>query len=150
LTGIEPRPLHRGWPLYEPAGHFAAGSMLDCSAADLADFAARQALGRNRGGWWECDLSDDSLTWTAGIYELFGLPQGARISRDEAVAFYSEESREAMQRLRTYAIEKHQPFVLDARIRPAGAAEDRWMRLIAAPVVEDGVTVRLHGLKLWL
>jgi PAS domain-containing protein len=150
LTGIEPRPLHRGWPLYEPPGHFAQGSILDCSASDLIDFAVRQALGRNSGGWWECDLSDDSLTWTAGIYEMFGLPQGAKVSREDAVALYSEESRAAMQRLRSYAIENQRPFVLDARIRPPGAAEERWMRLIAAPVVEGGRTVRLHGLKLWV
>jgi len=85
LTGIEPRPLHCGWPLYEAPRHFELGRLLDASAADLADFAVRQALGHKRAGWWECDLATSALTWTAGVYEIFDLPQGASITRDEAL-----------------------------------------------------------------
>jgi PAS domain-containing protein len=150
LTATEPRPLHRGWPLYEVPRRFELGSILDCAHDDLADFAVRQALGHNRGGWWDCDLADNRLTWTAGVYDIFGLPQGAEVARDEAVAFYCEDSRAALERLRSYSIARQRGFVLDARIRPAGGAAVRWMRVIAAPVFEDGRAVQLHGLKLWL
>ena len=150
LNPIEPRPLHRGWALYEPAGEFACGRTLECAADELADFAARQALGQHRAGWWECDLRDNALTWTAGVYEIFGLPPGSRVGRDHALSLYSEESRATMERLRTDAVANQRGFVLDARIRPADGGPQRWMRLICAPVVEDGRTVRLHGLKLWL
>lgn len=150
MSSIEPRPLHRGWPLYEPPGHFELGCTLDCAAADLADFAVRHALGHKRAGWWQCDLADDTLTWTSGVYEIFGLPHTARITRAEALALYSEESRAAMERLRSYSIAHQQSFVLDAQIRPASGESLRWMRLIGTPVVEGGRTVRLHGLKLWL
>lgn len=142
--------MHRDWPLHEPTRHFELGSTLDCSAPDLADFAVRQVLGHSRAGWWECELADNSLTWTAGIFEILGVPQGAVLTRDEAVALYCEESRAAMERLRNYSITNQQSFVLDARIKPASGGPERWMRLIGAPVIEDGKPVRLHGLKLWL
>jgi len=142
--------LHRGWPLHEPTRHFELGSTLECSASGLADFAVRQVLGHARAGWWECDLADNSLTWTAGVFEILGVPQGAALKRDEALALYCEESRAAMERLRSYSITQQQSFVIDARIKPASGGPERWMRLIGAPVIEDGKPVRLHGLKLWL
>lgn len=150
MTSIEPRPLHGGWPFFEPARRFELGYILDSSATDLTDFAIRQALGRNRAGWWECDLASNELTWTAGVYDIFGVPQGAAIARDEALALYREDSRAAMERLRSYSIANGRAFVLDAQIKPAGVGHERWMRLIGAPVSENGRPVLLHGLKLWL
>jgi PAS domain-containing protein len=150
LTEVEPRPVHSGWPLYEAPRHFELGSILDCSATELADFAVRRVLGHSQAGWWDCNLSDNALTWTSGVFDIFGLPQGAPLTRDEAVALYCEESRAAMERLRSYSIAHQRSFVLDARIKPASGGAERWMRLIGAPVCEDGQPLRLHGLKLWL
>jgi len=150
LRSIESRPSYRGWPLYEPPRHFELGCILEIPSDDLADFAVRQAFGRDRAGWWDCDLADSSLTWTSGVYEIFGLPQASKVTRDETLALYSEESRAAMERLRGYSIKHCQPFVIDARIRPASGEPMRWMRLIGAPTCEDGRAVRLHGLKLRL
>ena len=150
MSSIEPRPLHRGWPLRESPRHFELGAILDSSADDLPEFAVRQALGHSRAGWWDCDLADNALTWTSAIYDIFGFPQGARITRDHAVALYCEESRATLERLRSYSIAIHRAFVLDARVRPASGEPQRWIRLIGAPVLEDGRPVRLHGLKLWL
>ena len=97
----------------------------------------------------ECDLGDDSLIWSGGVYDIFGLPRGAAVSRDEAVALYAEDSRARMERLRSYAIRHRRGFTIDAEIRPA-SGQVRWMRLIAAPVCEGERVVRLHGLKLIL
>lgn len=145
---IEPRPLYSGWPLHEVGRHFELGSIIEIGPGELAHFAVRQALGRNRAGWWECDLSDNSLTWTAGVYEIFGLPEGAPVTRQEAVALYSEPSRSAMERLRNYSIANRAAFVIDAKIRPASGEPERWMRLIGAPVWENGRVAKLEGLKL--
>ncbi len=150
LSPVEPRPLQSGWPLHEQRGHFQLGSIFEPAPGELADFAVRQALGLSRAGWWECDLSDNSLVWTSGVYDIFGFPLGAAVSRPEAVALYSEQSRGSMEKLRSFAVARQRAFVLDAQIRPARGGRDRWMRLIGAPLVEDGQTVRLHGLKLWL
>jgi PAS domain-containing protein len=150
LNPIEPRPFHRGWPLSEPARHFELGAILDHPDQDLADFAVRHALGDSHAGWWECDLADERLTWTTGVYEIFGLPLGAAVRRAEILALYCEESRAALEQLRSWSIANAKGFILDTKIRPASGAKERWIRLIGAPVVENGRSVRLHGLKLWL
>jgi hypothetical protein len=71
------------------------------------------------------------------------------VRRDEAVAFYGEDSRAKMERLRSYAIRHKRGFTLDVEIR-AAVGESRWVRLIAAPVCEGNRVARLHGLKLIL
>ena len=148
LKRVNPLPLDTSWPLHERARHFRLGRILDCDAAEVTDLAVNTALGRNSAGWWECDLSANRLSWTTGVYDIFGLPHGAQVARAEAVALYCEESRALMERMRAYAIGHRRGFVLDAEIRPADNAPNRWMRLIGVPACEGGRTVRLHGLKL--
>jgi PAS domain-containing protein len=139
--------LAHSWPLSEKARHFELGSLLSCAVIDLVRPASIGELGMHHAGCWECDLAGgDMLTWSGGVYDIFGLPRGAAVSRDEAAAFYSEASRSAMERLRRYAIRHKRGFTLDAEIRPA-VGGNRWMRLIAVPVIEGNRTVRLHGLK---
>lgn len=92
-------------------------------------------------GAYECDLRDDSLCWTDGVYDLFGLPRGVHVARGDIVAMYAEESREEMQRLRTDAIARKGRFRMDARIFTT-AGEERWMRLTG-----EVLGRRLHGLK---
>jgi diguanylate cyclase (GGDEF)-like protein len=97
-------------------------------------------------GAWECDLDTNALTWTDGIFDLFGLPRGARIRREDAVALYSEDSRVEMERLRADALERQQSFTMDAKIlRPGG--DQRWMRLTAGVVCRNGRPTHLYGLK---
>jgi PAS domain-containing protein len=147
LKPIDPVQLLDSRALFQRAGHFESGSIVDC-ATDLANVAVHKVLGRNSAGWWECNLTDNALTWTAGVYDIFGLPLAAPVTRDEAVGFYREDSRAVMERLRSYAIGHRSGFILDARIRPATGPRERWMRLVGASVCQDGHVVSLHGLKL--
>ena len=131
----------------EQAGHFELGCVLSCAVTDIIEPAQVGTLGLHHAGLWECDLSDDSLVWSGGVYDIFGLPRDAKLRRDEIVALYCEESRAAMERLRAHAIKHRRGFTLDAEIRPVVGGR-RWMRLVAAPVCEGERIVRLHGLKL--
>ena len=147
MSAIEPLALHHSWPIYEKARHFELGSLLSCAVIDVVDPAGVGQLGIHHAGCWECDLtSGNVLTWSGGVYDIFGLPRGIPVSRDEAAALYREESRAAMERLRGYAIRHKRGFTLDAEIRPVTGGS-RWMRLVAVPVVEGNRAVRLHGLK---
>lgn len=148
MRAIEPLQFHHSWPLYEQPRRFELGHLLSCAVTDLIEPAEVGSLGVHHAGCWECDLADNSVIWSGGVYDIFGLPRGVRVSRDEAVALYCEESRAAMERLRAYAIEHERGFTLDAAIVPAIGGGRRWMRLIAAPVCEGERVVRLHGLKL--
>ena len=97
-------------------------------------------------GAWTCDLSDSSLRWTTGIYDLFGLPEDERIDRRETVSMYTEESRAIMEKLRADAIASAGKFSLDAEIVRTDGAR-RWMRLTGDVIVESGRVRQLYGLK---
>jgi PAS domain-containing protein len=147
VNDLEPTALHHSWPIFEQARHFDLGSVLSCAVTDMIEPARVGELGLHHAGLWECNLSDNRLTWSGGVFDIFGLPRGAQVSRDETVALYCEPSRAAMERLRAHAIKHRRGFTLDVEINPATGGR-RWMRLIAAPVCKGGIAVRLHGLKL--
>ncbi len=144
---VEMLPLYHSWPLWEQTRHFDLGRILNCAVTDALEPAEVGAVGMHHAGCWECDLADNSLSWSGGVYDIFGLPRGTPITRDQALALYCEHSRAAMERLRTYAIQHRRGFTLDAEIQPAVGAR-RWMRLITAPVCEGNRVVKLHGVKL--
>jgi PAS domain-containing protein len=140
-------PVLESWPLSEQSRHFDLGLVLNSAVTDIIGPPEVGALGVHHSGCWECNLADNSLTWSGGIYDIFGLPRGSPVSRDEAVSFYSEESRASLEKLRSYAIREGRGFTLDVQIRPAVGGTRR-VRIIGAPICQDGKTVRLHGLKL--
>lgn len=97
-------------------------------------------------GVFECELRSEALLWTRNVYDMFGVDRGTAPHREEIVALYDEESREALTRLRARAIERKSGFTLDARItRPDGA--DRWVQIVAQVEAERGKAVRLVGTK---
>lgn len=96
---------------------------------------------------WQCDLRDDSLTWSDGVYDLFGLPRGSVLDRDTIVAMYLPESRLELARLRNAAIAGCGSFTFEAQIRRADG-EIRWMRVTADVMREDGVARYLYGTKI--
>jgi PAS domain-containing protein len=146
VNALAPLQLLHSWPLAEQGRHFDLGFVINSVITDAIAPADIDQLGLHHAGCWECDLQDDSLIWSGGVYDIFGLPRGARLTRDEAVALYSEDSRAKMEALRAHAIRHRRGFTIDAEIRPAVGARRR-MRLICAPVCEGDRTVRLHGLK---
>lgn len=149
LNPAIPLELSQSWPLFEQARRFELGFILNSAAIDAISPAKVGEIGAQHAGVWECDLGDNSLIWSGGVYDIFGLARGAKVSRDEAVGLYCEDSRAAMERLRAHAIKHRRGFTIDVEIRPA-IGENRWMRLIAAPVCDGDQAVRLHGLKLAL
>lgn len=96
---------------------------------------------------WQCDLRDDSLTWSEGVYDLFGLPRGSAPDRDATVAMYLPESRAELARLRSAAIAACGSFTFEAQIRRADG-EIRWMRVTADVMAENGVARYLYGTKI--
>ena len=125
----------------EPAGTFSHGHIF-AHAPELAAAQGDPAL-----GYWHCDIADhDRLTWSEKVYDLFGLPSGDPVQRDWAVARYSERSKTALQKVRNYALGRKFGFILDAEISPEGAG-NRWIRVLAVPIVEDNRVDGLHGLK---
>ena len=96
---------------------------------------------------WQCDLRDDSLQWSQGVYDLFGLPRRMDVSRDEILDMYLPHSREELSRLRRRAILEGSSFTFEAEIRRAHG-ELRWIRVTADVVCEDGAPRYLYGSKI--
>ena len=143
----EPLEMKHCWPLFDQAQHFDLGCILNSAITDAIEPLEVGALSIHHSGCWECDLKDNSLVWSGGVYDMFGIPRGASVTRQEAASLYCADSRALMERLRTYAIRYGRGFTLDAEICTIGGMH-RQMRLVAAPVWENGRAVRLHGLKL--
>lgn len=142
MRPIEPLPLNHSWPLYDLRAHLAP-VLLDSSIARNDVALAERGL-----GLWHCDLSDNSLRWTAGVYDIFGLERDSAVSRPLSAALYAPDSREAMERLRAYAIRHKRGFTLDVDIHQADGMGQCAMRLIAAPVLNEADDViGLHGVK---
>ncbi|MDB5714214.1 MAG: hypothetical protein JWO15_1611 [Sphingomonadales bacterium] len=139
--------LTHSWPLFERHRRFDLGAHFDWS--DDTSFhllAGEKAMAAQGIGTWDCDLSNNALTWSPAVYELFGFSKGSTVAREKTVTIYREDSRTKMERLRAYAIKHQRGFTLDAEISPVDGGH-RWIRLVATPVCIDGRAVRLCGFK---
>ena len=143
MRPTEPLALHHSWPLHDLHMHLAPVMLDDRSACD------DEALAERGLGLWYCDLTDDSLSWTEGVYDIFGIERDMVVPRPLAVSLYTPDSREAMERLRAYAIRHRRGFTLDVEIRPLDGGECT-MRLITAPILQGARVVALHGVKQFL
>jgi PAS domain-containing protein len=109
-------------------------------------YAANLAPNPAKCGIWECHLPFDTLTWSDEVYDLFELPRGFRISREETIGFYTAESRDILEEVRARALRDGAPFTLDAEIITA-LGKPRWLRITAQIEFIHGAPVRLFGTK---
>jgi|TARA_R100000501_G_scaffold10060_2_gene19910 diguanylate cyclase (GGDEF)-like protein len=97
-------------------------------------------------GAFSCDLHSERLTWTDGVFSMFGLCSRRQPERRAMIDLYSEESRDLLERKRAQAIATCSGFSLDAQIvRPDGA--ERWIRITAAVNSRHGRAETLYGMK---
>lgn len=105
-----------------------------------------RAMASAKVGAWSCNLSDNRLSWTSGVYDIFGIPHETAFDRRQTLEMYTEESRDAVERHRAEAIARGGSFTLDTQVRrPDG--EMRWMRIHGEMVRRAGAAPILHGLK---
>jgi diguanylate cyclase (GGDEF)-like protein len=121
----------------------------------IADYAALEEQRRNlfdrasataRIGIWQCNLADNSLLWTNGVYDLFEIPRNTPVTRELTLALYTESSRLEMEAARARAIATCSDFSLDCEIITT-TGKRRWMRLTGAVESRDGVAHRIFGMK---
>lgn len=96
-------------------------------------------------GLWSCDLATEQLTWSDGVYDLFGAPRGSRVDRHAAAARYTPGSRIALECRRMAAIRDRTGFTLDAEITVGPTR--RWIRIVAQVECDEGKPMRLFGSK---
>jgi len=122
----------------------------DAAASVLPDEARlrlyEQALTGARIGAWECDLETERLSWTAGVYDIFGYPAGNPLRRASIVGLYSDQSRLHMELARAEVIRSGRPITIDTEIS-TWRGERRWMRLTIHAAQADGRPPRIFGSK---
>lgn len=97
-------------------------------------------------GAWECELATERLTWTSGVYDIFGYPMSNPLRRASIVDLYVEESRRNMELARAEVIRTGRPASLDTEII-TWRGERRWMRLSINAIGEAGRVARIFGAK---
>src|SRR6185437_16255746 len=105
-----------------------------------------QALNVARIGAWECELETERLSWTAGVYDIFGYPTSNPLRRASIVDLYTDESRRHMELARAEVIRSGRAISLDTEIR-TWRGEKRWMRLSINMVGNNGRPRRIFGSK---
>src|SRR5438270_4560112 len=76
---VEPVALAHSWPLWEQARHFELGHVFNCAITDLIPPIEVGTIGPHHAGCWECDLSNNSLVWSGGVYDIFGSSIGTML-----------------------------------------------------------------------
>ena len=99
-----------------------------------------------RIGVWECSLPDETLSWTDQVYDIFEIPRGSVPDRKKILTCYSPDSLKMLEEVRSKAIAERCGFNLDAEITTAKGRR-RWIRLTATVECENGVVVRIFGMK---
>jgi len=115
---------------------------LETHRRDLFD----RASATGKMGIWQYDLLDGTLYWTNGVYDIFELPRGSAVTRQQSLGFYTETSRGEMEAARNAAIASCSDFSLTVEIVTA-RGNRRWMRLTGAVESRDGVAHRIFGMK---
>jgi hypothetical protein len=141
---MQPRPELHDLFFRELPGRFSLGHILSrvTPAEDLAYLLEHKDVGQ-----WHCDIANgDALTWSDRVYEIFGLPLGAGVTREQAVRRYRTHSRGVLERIRSFATSRNCGFILDAEINPR-SEESKWIRIAALPILNKGRLVALRGVK---
>ena len=129
--------------------------LIEAQSRTIADYAAVEDQRRTlfdrasataRIGIWQCNLSDNSLIWTNGVYDLFEIPRNTPVTRELTLTCYTDASRQRMEAARAHAIANCSDFALDLEIVTV-KGNRRWMRLTGAVESRDGVAHRIFGMK---
>ena len=122
------------------------GTDLQPGTSDPVDDLLDAAYATARIGVWQCNLGNEALRWTDGVYDLFGLPRGSPITRALTLRSYTDDSRAEMEATRARAIANCSDLRLDVKIVSASGAL-RWMRLTGTVQGNGYEALRIFGMK---
>jgi hypothetical protein len=81
-------------------------ALLDAQARIIRQYESTHAHSRHifehataaaRLGVWECDLPSETLHWSNGTYDLFDLPRGSPVVREQILKLYPDDSLKLLQ-----------------------------------------------------
>ncbi|ELZ51275.1 multi-sensor signal transduction histidine kinase [Halorubrum coriense DSM 10284] len=97
-------------------------------------------------GWWEVDLTEESLTWSDEVYRIHEVPTDESVEIGDGVAFYHPDDRETIEAAFDRLIEDGESYDLELRIMTE-TDRTRWVRTVGDPQYdENGEIVGALGL----
>jgi diguanylate cyclase (GGDEF)-like protein len=105
-----------------------------------------RALAAARLGMWECDLTTETLQWSGGTYDMFGIERASPLVRKQTLPRYSACSLQALEKIRSESLAQRKGFNLDADIVTERGVQ-RWIRITAVVDCAGNRPVRLFGMK---
>jgi PAS domain S-box-containing protein len=98
-------------------------------------------------GSWEYDVATGKFNWSEGMYRLFGLPQGAKVSPETYLNFAAEEDRTVAKRIIKNLTKKLLSFEEIMRIKKGGG--ERLLKIKGSVVNDEaGKPQRMVGVDL--
>jgi PAS domain S-box-containing protein len=87
-------------------------------------------------GSWEYDLSEASLYWSDETYRIYGLEPGTKVDPQQAISFYSPQSRDIIEQVFEDAISNSQEYQEELSFRDS-KGNDKWVRT-SGKIRKDG------------
>ena len=95
-------------------------------------------------GGWSFDPASGEGEWTPEVARIHELPPTEITSRDMGLSFFQGENRAIIEAAIKEAQESGTPYDLELELITA-KGNQRWVRTICNPVIENGRVVRLRG-----
>jgi PAS domain-containing protein len=104
----------------------------------------RGACAASQTGAWHYRVGEDVVEWTPLLYDLFAVPQRAKLTLEFALSFYLGESRQKVVEAVKSCLSEGKPWKLDVQCQ---STEGRvfWARTIGEAIHENGRIVALQG-----
>jgi diguanylate cyclase (GGDEF)-like protein len=96
-------------------------------------------------GGWEFDVKSGKGSWTKEVSRIHDLAPGLPTNTAIGLSFYKDEWLEKIQFALDEAIKKGVPYDLELKMTTA-KGDEKWVRSIGVPIVENGKTIRMRGL----
>jgi PAS domain S-box-containing protein len=101
---------------------------------------------RTKVGGWEYDVTDQRVSWTDGVFDIFGVPKSEfdPSGKNKDLKFYHPDDREMLDSAFRHALEKGNPYDLELRLTSADGTA-KWVRTAGQAEFSDGKVVRVYG-----
>ncbi|MDY0351018.1 MAG: PAS domain S-box protein [Desulfobulbaceae bacterium] len=100
----------------------------------------------SRIGAWEYEVPTGKVSWTDGVYPIYGLDRHEYdpADIDRCIEYYHPEDRRIISEAFRRAVEKGEPYDLELRFRSRDGT-DKWVRTLGQAEMDKGRVVRVYG-----
>lgn len=95
-------------------------------------------------GGWEFDPATGEGTWTDEVAAIHGLTPEEKTDRDLALTFYTQESRERVEKAIEEAITQHKSYELELELILRDGSH-KWIQTYGQPVIKGDKVVKIRG-----